>query len=313
MINIKKSEKTIGSALLRKHYDLPFDKDKSSRFLIILISLMTLLAVFALSSSFALSSINTRWTSGLENKLTIEIPAHDSNSVLLTKDQITSKSRKIMSLLENLPSVETAYILDDSEINSLIKPWLGENILLSDIPLPKLISVNLLDSSPHTVDIIKEKVHKIMPGAYVDTHESWLNDILKLTNTLKFAACILLLVISTTTIIAVAEAIRSRMAEYFEELELLHIMGASDNYIAKQFQRYSLILSLKGAIIGVLSGLLMIYFLCWLSGEMEIGLLPEFRLNAYHYFLIMTLPLAVSFIGILSARMTVMNVLSKLP
>jgi cell division transport system permease protein len=313
MIKFNTTERTIGNALLRKHYDLPFDKDKSSRFLLILICLMTILAVFALSSSFALSAMNYRWSSGLENKLTIEIPAHDLNSNLLSNEQILLSSQKILSLLENLPTVENAYILDNKEINSLIKPWLGDNKLLSDIPLPSLISVNLLDSSPHAIAIIEEKTKQITPNAYVDTHETWLSDVLKLTNTLKFAACILLLVIGTTTIIAVAEAIRSKMAEYFEELELLHIMGASDHYIAKQFQRYSVALSLKGSIIGVVCGLMLIYFLCWLSGEMEIGLLPEFTLNAYHYFLIMSLPLAVSFIAIISARITVMNVLSKLP
>ena len=45
------------------------------------------------------------------------------------------------------------------------------------------------------------------------------------------------LIVAVTGVV-VAGAVRARMAIHQKELQLLHVMGASDGYIAHQFVRY---------------------------------------------------------------------------
>jgi cell division transport system permease protein len=69
----KGGERVLGKAQKRR-YDLPLNKGSGTGFLVILIALMTFLGMLALASSFALSAMTARWSSGLENRLTIESP-----------------------------------------------------------------------------------------------------------------------------------------------------------------------------------------------------------------------------------------------
>ena len=67
------AEKKLGVAFRQGRYDLPLNKDEGTNFLRLLIALMSFLAAVALAGNFALNSMTQRWSSGLENKLTIEI------------------------------------------------------------------------------------------------------------------------------------------------------------------------------------------------------------------------------------------------
>ena len=86
MISFKRKERTLGVARQKRKYDLPLNKGVGRHFLKVLIALMSILAIFALSASFALSEMTQRWESGLENKATVEVPAEDKfgNCLLYT-------------------------------------------------------------------------------------------------------------------------------------------------------------------------------------------------------------------------------------
>src|SRR6056297_3589778 len=99
MFNIKKRESFMGVATGTRQYDLPLNKDKGNNFLMLLMALMTIMGVFALTGTFALSAMKERWTSGLENKATIEIPAQDENGVLLQTETINRLADKITERL----------------------------------------------------------------------------------------------------------------------------------------------------------------------------------------------------------------------
>jgi cell division transport system permease protein len=312
-VSFRKKERGIGKAQGKRVYDLPLSRSAGVIFLLTLITLMSFLAVLALSSSFVLSAMTDRWSSGLENKLTIEIPAENLSGKLLTTTEIAREKQRIKTFLDNHPAVSSSRILTNKEIEDLVEPWLGQSGLIGDIPLPGLISVELNNSSLNTLSILETKIEEIVPFARVDTHKAWLNDLLRFTSALRFAAALLTIVIGVTTIIAIAGAVRSRMSENQEEVELLHLMGATDHYIAKQFQRHSMILGLQGSLAGLFTGLIAIYIIGWLSGEMEANLLPEFRLELLHFIYLFSIPVISAAIALITARFTVLKVLSELP
>lgn len=310
---MSRREKKLGSAGGKRRYDLPLNKGGGTQFLTLLIALMTFLAMLALAASFALSAMTERWSSGLENQITIEIPAEDIEGTLLTNDEIRRRTYKIAAILDNQAGILEKTIMSEEEIKELVKPWLGDGVLLADMPLPGLISLKLKEITPQTVALLEARIKTVAENARLDTHEEWLEDLLRFTRAMQFAALVLTVVIGLTTIIAVVGAVRSRMAEYHAEVELLHLMGATDDYISGQLQRHSRSLAFRGGIFGVILGILMLIFMGWIAGEMEINLLPDFVLGKSQMFVLSMLPVLAALIATIAARQTVLRVLAQMP
>jgi cell division transport system permease protein len=310
---IQREEKVLGRVTEKRQYDLPLNKDAGTGFLILLVALMSFLTVLAVAASFALSAMTDRWTTGLENKVTVEIPATDSAGNPLKAEDIARLTAQVAAQLQSHPAVAELHVLTQEEIADLVKPWLGENMLSQNFPVPGLISLTLHGVEDQTLKILEGRIQSVAPQARLDTHESWLKDLLRFTNALRFSAFLLIIIIGFTMATAVAGAIRSRMAVHSAEVELLHFMGAADRYIARQFQRHSLILALRGGLAGLAAAAVALFIIGWLSGEMSVSLLPDFSLHPAQIILIGSLPALIALLATVTAGRTVRRVLETLP
>lgn len=306
-------DKRLGIALERGHYDLPLNQDEGTNFLKLLIALMSFLAVVALASSFALGTMTNRWSSGLENKLTIEIPAEKESGDIRTKEEMSALQERVSDILENDINVKNIEILDEADIQGLVEPWLGKNTALNDIPLPGLISVELVSSDPEKLDKIAGGIKAISNDIVLDTHESWLQGLLRLTSSLRIAAFVVVFIIAATTVTAVAGAIRSRIALHRADVELLHLMGANDEYIVRQFQRHALIITLQGSIAGTVAGIAILIMVRLFSMTQSASILPGLGIGIVHTLIILIMPLLACGIAALAARFTVLRALSLMP
>ena len=92
-------DKKLGVAEEKARYDLPLHKSAGSRFLMLLVALMSFLAMMAVTGSYAMHDITTRWSSGLENQATIEIPARTDDGNLRSKDDLAEISNNVSKTL----------------------------------------------------------------------------------------------------------------------------------------------------------------------------------------------------------------------
>lgn len=303
--------KTLGRAAKRR-YDLPLGGDGAG-FLTVLIGLMTVLAMMALCASFVLAAMTARWSSGLENRITVEIPARTRDGALLDADAIASLTDKIAAALRTADGVVEVVPMDRAAIAALVDPWLGQGVLNDDFPLPGMIAVRVKNSDTKTLQALHSRTRAIAPHARIDTHEEWLRDLLRFTGALQLAALVLVLVIGLTTVTAVAGAVRARMKIHRAEVEILHLMGASDSYITRQFQRHSVLLALRGGGVGALCAVAMIGIIGMIAGEMGVAVLPEFHLHSTHWAGLAAVPLCIAAIALFTARRTVLRTLTEMP
>jgi cell division transport system permease protein len=312
---LNKKDKKLGVADGKRIYDLPLEKNESTVFLVLLVGLMSFLACLSLGAAFALGDIGKRWSSGLENRLTIEIPAKDENGITAIPDYVTDLTNKVVKSLQHNPAIKKAEALGHDDIAALLEPWLGEaDGITQDLPMPGLISLELTKSDPATLEQIKQSVQAIAPLAQLDTHESWLSDLLRFTGALQFAAFLIVLVIGITTVTAVAGAIHARITVNHAEIELLHIMGAHDSYITGQFQRHALRLSLEGSIIGLLAALAVLGALTLMGSHGETHTaMPDIALNPLLAGVLLIFPSSAALIAILTTRATVLRDLARMP
>lgn len=312
-IPVFSKDRRLGVSEGRRRYDLPLSNGAGTGFMILLIGLMTFLAMMSIAAGFALDSMSRRWTSGLENTLTIEIPAALPGGKLRNDAEIREIERVVSRTLKKNGNIESLDVLEKKQIADLLSPWLGGDAALEDMPLPGLVSVRLASSEPHELESLKKTLGGIAPDIRIDAHESWLGDILRLARSLKISAALVTLVVIATTVTAVAGAIRSRMAEHRDDIELLHMMGASDIYVMRQFRRHAVILALRGAVAGVAGGgLALLAVAAFNRGAWE-SLLPDFSLSAVQVFTLLSLPALVCLIASATSRFTVLRVLSRMP
>lgn len=313
MRSLIKKERSLGIAKGKRKYDLPLNKGNGGFFLKLLMALMTILAIFALAASFALSEMTDRWSSGMENKVTIEIPAENIIGRILNQEEINDTAIDVKTFLETQSQVESVEIMQAEEIKELVSPWLGDSIDFDNVPLPGILSVSFIKKSDVNYDNLEKRLKNFGEHIRLDTHGTWLADLLKFTGALNFAALLISLLIGITTVVAVAGAILARMAIFHEELELLHLMGAGDRYIANQLQKHSFFTCLQGSAIGAVIGLILLTLTSWALSQKNISLLPDFELNALQIIALITLPIFIGLLGMITARHTVLRVLSKMP
>jgi cell division transport system permease protein len=306
-------DRVLGVAKEKRRYDLPLTNSSSNGFLRLLVSLMCVLGMLALAASFALSAMKDRWSQGLAGKISVEIPATDSGGDVIDPAMVRSMTDEAARVLSQHPDVEEAEIMEESHIRDLLSPWLGKDLVMDSVPIPGLISVTFQKGAMPDLKALEMKLKEVAPRARIDTHESWLSDVMRFTGALQFAAIIITIVIAATTLVAVASAVRSKLSENKEELELLHLMGASDSYIARQLQRHTLILSLQGGLIGIAAGGMALLAIGFAAGQMGVNLVPDFSLTLNQKAALLLLPLPIALLAMITTRFTVLRVLEKMP
>lgn len=285
-------------------YDIPLHTRLGTEFLVLLIALMTYLLLLAATGSISLGQLSNKWVSGLENAVTIEIPPMDT-----AKQQ----SEILLDKLKSIKGIESAKIVSQSDMSDMLSPWLGnDKSVLDDLPLPILLSIELEDRTPALSKAIQSAVNTHVPTAIIDSHEAWLVDLMKLTNGLRLTALIIFGLILFVTSLVIAGAVRSRMAMHQRELELLHIMGASDKYISLQFIRYILFQTIKGLVSGLSIGAITLICFAVYTNQTS-GTLPELTLEQLDWLVLLSIPLLLLVIGLMTARQTVYSVLNEMP
>lgn len=306
-------EKVLGVSKEKRKYDLPLANSSNNTFLRLLIGLMSVLGILALAASFALSAITHRWSEGLDHKVSVEIPAADSGGDIIDQGIIKSMTGEAAKMIRTREDVVEVKIMEEAEIRELLSPWLGHDMVMDTIPIPGLISVTFRKESNPDLKDLELQLKDVAPPARIDTHESWLSDVVRFTGALQFAAILLGAIIGLTTLVAVAGGVRSKLSENKEELELLHLMGASDSYIARQLQRHTLILSLQGGVAGVVGGCVLLFIIGTIAGQMGVNLVPDFKLSEMQKAILLLSPLPIAILAMITARFTVLRVLTKMP
>ena len=257
----EKKEKALGVGADKGRYELPADRGPGMRFVVLLTGLMVFLAALAVVVAFSLSSATTRWSNGLANKMTVEILATDANDAVRPRADVSAATNKIAALLAQYPGVDAAHILTEAEVTALVKPWLGDDLPWADLPVPGLIAVTTKPDAAFDANILSQRVGSIDERARVEAHADWANDLLRLSRALQLASWGFLVLIGVLTSTAISGAVQARLAVNRQDVEVLHMMGAADRYIARQFQRQITRRVLQGGAGGLLAGVGTAFFL----------------------------------------------------
>ncbi len=290
--------------------DVPLARDASQRFLPWLVAFMVYLAVLAFLGALTVHKGIQRWDSGLAGHLTVEIPPPQGE---IGEGDQESRIGKVLRLLQGTEGVTSAAQLAPSEIAKLLEPWLGTSALDEELPLPALIAVTIDAAAPPDLTVLAERLEQAAPGALVDDHQRWLGQLLDLARSVEIIAAVIVLLVATSAVLAIVFVTRTGLSIHRQVIELLHLIGAHDAYIARQFQRHALRLGLRGGVIGLALAMVTVLPVAGLLARAESALLPEVSLSPVEWGILIFMPLATALVAMVTARLTVLGTLSRMP
>jgi len=290
---------------------LPLTRDASSRFLPWLIAFMVWLAAMALAAVLVLSSFGNQWRNNLTGTLTVQIAATPDGQSATSEQRLN----RALDILRKTPGVLKAEALPLKQISDLLAPWLGRDVVTETLglPIPRLIDVKIQPDANINVAALWERLNKEVDGTQVDDHGTWLDKLITLAAAVEAIALAVLALISVAAIATVVFATRTSLTIHHEVIELLHVIGAKDAYVADQFHRHALGLGLKGGIAGVLLATATLLGLGSLWTGVESSLLPPVSLNIWQWACVLAVALAAAGISTVTARITVLRALGRMP
>ena len=274
--------------------------------LTVTMAVMSYLACLAIGALILVDRAVSSWTSGLSREMTVQVRVVRNASV----DDEVEKARAIVVAF---PGVVEADVLDASEGAKLLEPWLGSRSL-EGLPVPRLIRV--VSDSDHPPDISAlEKALSQVKGAILDTHQKWEAELTRMARALSAVSYAILLLISVSAVAIVVFATRAVLQANRHIVDLLHLVGARDSYIARQIDGRFLRTGMLSGFIGVGLGLFTFLLLGLFGGGSESGVAAASRgllfsapsIAVWSYALLFAVPVAATLICLITARITLMR------
>ena len=200
------------------------------------IAIMMFVMVVIAAAGLSLANAASVVSRGVENRYSVQI----ANGA--------SKAGLAEQVLRGAPGVAAIHPVPESEMRDTLERWLGPEGAKADLPLPALIDVDLkAGASPRA---IAKAVEEAVPGARFVAHSATLKPMLRAIHSLTWVAFAIVLMIALATAAAVVLAARSALAANRSTIEVMHGVGATDDQVARLFQRRIAIDSLVGGAAG---------------------------------------------------------------
>ena len=300
--------------MFRRSFDLPLDEDSSSRLLPWIIALMVYLAALALAVVMVVDAVVGGWDQGLSGTMTVQIMPDISTSEPAEKRWAKNAKAldRTLALLRGTPGVISAESLSVEETFSLLAPWLGEGSQVDDLEIPRLVDVRVDPETGPDITTVKQRLMGI-PGVLVDDHGLWLESLVKLARSVEVIALAIVFCISLAAMATVVFTTRSGITVHHGTIEVLHLIGAQDVYIARQFQFHAMVQGLRGGVVGLVLAAVTLAILGALAGGIDLPLFPALVLSPWQWGALVAMPVASSVIIMMTARITVLRSLAKMP
>ena len=291
----------------KNHIHLPLSNDPAVRLLPWIVGLMVYLATMTLAGGLLVAALAAEWSAGLTGTVTIHIVAADDTAAADLDAQVEQAVR----LALKTPGVVSAEPMPQEKVAALLPPWLGATAGIADLPLPRIIDVRINEDETD-VAALKSRVEAEIAGAGLDDHQLWRDRLVTFLRVMELIAIVMVMLIGITTVSVVVFATRSGLAVHSDAIEILHLVGAYDEYIPGQFQSQALALGLKGGAAGSVAGLISLLGLAFAASNLDSELLPFFLFQPWHWPILVSLPLAAALIVRQTAKRTVLRALRRM-
>ncbi len=282
----------------RENSLLPLEDAREAALFFVVGALCFLAALAALSAKSTYGAARA-WTAEVEGEFTVSLSGADA-----------SAADAAAKLLAGVEGVTAARAFSDAEIAELLAPNFGQSGLPADLPVPRLIAVT---AEEETGPAISRALHEAGYDAAVDSHTEWAGDVRHMLAIARIAALSIVALLGFTAIAVIAFATHAALLARRDIVDVLHVAGARDRFIAGLFERRFWLLGLRAGTVGALVALASVAILIALgrSNAERTGLLPQLSLDFPDLAVLVVTPVIAGLAARFAARITVMRSLKS--
>lgn len=300
--------------MARKIIDLPLHQDSASLLLPFVVGLMLyvimLVSTVALGLSFYIQTMTQTHLTHVTLELPTSMAQHHPNV-----------EKQILDRLKRFPQIVSVHPVSEQHIHNTLLPWLeaqkeghqGQS-LLSTLSFPILIDITFQKEAPpgKNTDFL-HVLQQTFPEASFVVHEALAEHLSQGLKTVAWFAWGSAGIFLSVALLAVASTVQTGVAIHRPIVEILHLMGASEKYISRQFQRQTLKTTLKSFLCaGFLLVLTFIFIQIFLEGA-PISFSPTQEFYERMGLLFIFVPLISVGLILLITHLTVMISLRRMP
>ncbi|MCU4178403.1 cell division protein FtsX [Bosea sp. BH3] len=305
-------ERRLPANLRRDQPLVPVDS-VAGKALMAVIAILTFLAALSAGAAVLAARASDQWRGAVSNEMTIQIRPDSRRDV--EKDVA-----RAVAMAQTLEGVEGVRAVPKAESDKLLEPWLGTGLDLVELPVPRLIVLRLKAGESPDLAAFGPLLRREVPTAILDDHRLWVRRLSAMAGTIVISGFSIVMLILTTTALAVAFATRGAMAGSRDSVEVLHLVGADDDFIAREFQSRFIRLGLKGGAAGGLAAIIAIAVLGFIASrwstapeaEQLQALFGAFEIGWAGYAAVVMVAVVVAAIAGLVSRVTVRRYLGAL-
>jgi len=211
--------------------------------LTLVVTIMCFLACLTAGAVYMINQSASAWLRNVSSEVTIQIEPRENVDI----ERVV---RDVTVFLAGQPGVRGVRPLSLDTATELIEPWLGKSQVLKELPVPRLIALELDRNAPPDLERLRTSLGEQFKNATLDDHRLWQQQIRAVTRSLALGGIAILVLVGAATMAIIISATRSAMASNREIVEVLHFVGATDRFIAREFETQFLRLGIRAGFVG---------------------------------------------------------------
>ena len=256
---------------------------------------------------YALQQVSAGWSAALEGSVTVELVPNEGDDPAQTQERVQRALeilRKLQAWRRRLfcprPTCSTCWS------RGSVARWMPRHC-----PCRKSSTSRFLRVSVWTLDLLNQRL-AAASGAVADDHADWQNRLTRFLGTMEWAALAVVSVIAAAAVIMVAFATRGSLATHRETIELLHLIGAPDTYIARQFQSHAMRLAFIGSILGAILAAATVFAIANSAAGLNAMASQSFTHRMIPIVATLVLPPVAAVVALVTARRMVLSALKRM-
>jgi cell division transport system permease protein len=264
------------------------------------IAIMTFAMMIVAAAGLALANAAGVVSGAVEHRYVLQLS--DGSGGRLASAVQAARSVRGVTNVEPVP---------EAEMRRTLERWIGPGGLGGELPVPAIVHLEIAPgTSPAAVG---QALERASPGARFIAETATVRPLLASLRALRWLAVALVLMMAAATSAAVVLAARGALDTHRSTIEIMHGIGATDEQVARLFQRKIMLDALAGAVLGGAAAAIALLLVGSGGAALAMDLSGSAPLRLGDLAVLALLPLAAVVLATLVARGAVLSALRKAP
>jgi cell division transport system permease protein len=206
----------------------------AGRALVAIVAIMTFLASLTTGAVVLVRAAASDWQSEVAREVTIQVRP-------VANRDLEADTGRAADIARRFAGVADVRVYSKEESSHLLEPWLGTGLVLEELPVPRLAVVRIASGSTPEFQQLAKLLAEQVPSASLDDHRGFVEHMRSMGRAAFLGGLAVLALVLVATVLSVTFATRGAIATNRTVVEVLHLIGAKNTFIAQHFQRRFLV------------------------------------------------------------------------